>query len=165
MPPDLVQAIGQAIRGVTARGAAEEEMVRAFALPFSFPEFESYLNSTGNSGPGLTGLTYQVMRYLPKDSLYQLFYAMNKMWRAGHHIPQFWKWKGLHAIPKPSVVRVRGLQDLRPIGLLEVARKLWTRMVMGRIKQALKRHQHLRPDMREGYPTKLLTVPCCKSLI
>ena len=56
------------------------------------------------------------------------------------HIPAAWKWKWLVPIPKNASKRI---QDIRPIMLMEVLRKLWTGLIVAEVTSSLQRHSAL----------------------
>ena len=56
------------------------------------------------------------------------------------HIPAAWKWKWLVPIPKNASKRI---QDIRPIMLMEVLRKLWTGLIVDEVTSSLQRHSAL----------------------
>jgi hypothetical protein len=106
----------------------EEEIAQAMAIPFTVADMRLLIRKKSNTAPGLTGLTYQMLSLLPDEATLDLFKLMDRMWGA-KHVPEFWKLKGLIGIPKTEVVT--GVNDLRPIGLIETTRKLWTTMPPG----------------------------------
>jgi hypothetical protein len=60
----------------------------------------------------------------------------------------------------PKKDEVRSVNDLRPIGLIEVTRKLWTAMVLHRLQHALKKRllqaNHCRGLSNKGTDTALI---------
>jgi hypothetical protein len=61
---------------------------------------------------------------------------MNRLWQV-KHVPEFWTLKGLVGLPKKD--EVRSVNDIRPIVLIKVTRKLWTAMVLHRLQYVLKK--------------------------
>ncbi|CAM9438821.1 unnamed protein product, partial [Ectocarpus fasciculatus] len=128
------------------REAVEAELQAALAKPFAHADMVSLIQSSHASAPGLTGAGYQLLKLLPEAATRKLFHLMHFLWRTEKRIPRLWKYKGLHGIPKPAIPHIRSAADLRPIGLIEVTRKLWTKMVLSRITKALHHHQVLQPQ-------------------
>jgi len=56
------------------------------------------------------------------------------------HIPAAWKWKWLVPIPKNASKRI---QNIHPIMLMEVLRKLWTGLIVDEVTSSLQRHSAL----------------------
>lgn len=57
-------------------------------------------------------------------------------------------------LPKVAVNQIKGVQDLRPIGLIEVTRKIWTRLVLGIIKKLIIGNKRLQTDHSGGLPNR-----------
>ena len=140
IPTHLLTALGEAISTSPGRLTLEEEIEREMTKEFSIDQMRRFIGQSSNSAGGLTGATYQLLKYAPDAIVKKTFSLMNKMWTDGQHIPLFWKLKGLHGIPKTSSPEIKSVGDMRGIGLIEVTRKLWTRMVLARIKTVLERH-------------------------
>ena len=88
----------------------------------------------GNSAGGITGLSYGILKQAPKDLLRYLFDISLLMWEQ-KYIPPYWKVKYLHLLVKdPSQA---GLNNLWPIGLIEILRKLWSNLIIHKILTAL----------------------------
>lgn len=117
IPGELLDRIGQAIHHTPSRSALEEDITVALSKPFSLPEFKVCIGMAPVGAPGLTGLSYQMLKYLPDACIQHLFHMLHYLWRHDKHVPEYWKYKGLHGIPKPSAPVIRGSVDLRPIGL------------------------------------------------
>ena len=60
------------------------------------------------------------------------------------HIPDYWKQRWL--VPLPKTDELTSIEDLRPICLLEIFRKLWTSILTHRIRNAWETHQLLDPS-------------------
>jgi hypothetical protein len=61
---------------------------------------------------------------------------MNRLWLA-KPVPEFWTLKSLVELPKKYIVQ--SVNDLHPIGLIKVTRKLWTAMVTRRLIGVIKK--------------------------
>jgi len=62
--------------------------------------------------------------------------------RQDRHIPAAWKWKRKWLVPIPDDASKR-IQDIRPITLMEVLRKLWTGLIVDEGTSALQRYSAL----------------------
>ena len=67
------------------------------------------------------------------------------------HIPEYWKQRWL--IPLPKTAELNNIEDLRPICLLEIFRKLWTSILTHRIRGAWETHDMLDPS-QHGFRAK-----------
>ena len=67
------------------------------------------------------------------------------------HIPDFWKQRWL--VPLPKTPDLSNIEDLRPICLLEIFRKLWTSILTHRIRGAWETHDMLDPS-QHGFRAK-----------
>jgi hypothetical protein len=153
VPEELRRKIGEAIGGLAHRHDVQAQMEKVCHAPFSRKEFDRLIDSSKSGSPGLSGLTYQMLKMLPDQGRQDFFTLMHGLWRR-REIPEFWTFKGLVGIPKPSCPDVRDHRDLRPIGLIEVSRKLWTRLVAGRIRKVLIDFDVLQPNHCGGLPNK-----------
>ena len=104
----------------------EEELRK----PPSFDEFTSNLKrSHESSAPGLTGLTYNMIKLWPKALIKSVFDIILELWTLDD-IPNYWLHRLIALIPKSTVPDIN---KLRPITLLETIRKLWTSIYTSRI--------------------------------
>ena len=71
------------------------------------------------------------------------------MWN-NHSFPASWKWKWLVPIPKGTSQKI---QDVRPIILVGVLRKLWTGLVVQQVTNSLQKHGILSTN-QHGYLPK-----------
>jgi hypothetical protein len=136
VPEPMIRLIASAFSGAAGKGKAEEEIARVMAKPYTEGELCTQLMRQKKTSGGLTGLNYEIMKMMPGDSFTDLFKIMNRLWKV-KHVPGFWTLKGLVGLPKKD--EVRSVNDLRPIKLIEVTRKLWTAMVLHRLQHALKK--------------------------
>ncbi|MBT7307056.1 MAG: hypothetical protein HN842_02495, partial [Gammaproteobacteria bacterium] len=131
VPKAVILQIAQAF-ATTADPRITAEIEAAMEPAFTFQEFLLCLRrKRGNSAGGLSGLTYGLLKILPPSVQQHLFDSMNTLWKA-NIIPDFWKLKSLQLLIKD--VTKEGLGNLRPIGLIEVTRKIWTSMILDRIR-------------------------------
>ena len=154
IPLELRKAIADAMAHVPGAAEAAKAIDDEFKKPFSRPEFDNMIKSSRSGAPGLTGLTYQMLQLLPDSGREDFFNLLQGMWR-DHHVPAFWTFKALVGIPKASCPIVTDpAKDLRPIGLLEVTRKIWTRLVIRRIARVLTGNNVIQPNHCGGLPNQ-----------
>jgi len=65
--------------------------------------------------------------------LAEAYECLATIWQ-DRHIPAAWKWKWLVPIPKNASKRI---QDIRPIMLMKVLRKLWTGLIVDEVTSSL----------------------------
>jgi len=82
-----------------------------------------------DSAPGITGLSYNMMRTWPDEIVEVVYRGIKARWEKGQ-VPDEWRWKWLAPIPKAADPH---LDDLRPLGLLEPLRKVWMSIFVRRI--------------------------------
>jgi len=109
-----------------------ERMKCAISASPTRAEFDSCLASTSNTTMGgISQLTYSMMKAWPEATKDEVFSILRDMW-PDKYTPDWWKWRWM--CPKPKVTENIGLGDLRPLVLVEVLRKLWTNIIVCRIK-------------------------------
>ena len=67
--------------------------------------------------------------------------ALNEQFKE-MHIPEWWRWKWLAPLPKKQV-NIPALSDLRPLVLLEALRKVWTKIIVGRMTKVWHHHNSI----------------------
>lgn len=117
VPVDLLRRIGEAIHAPPSRNKRKWKK----RWPNHSPSRTCRVRPRA---PRLTGLSYQMLQYLPEACLRLIFHLLHHLRRHNQYIPAHWKFKGLHGIPKSSIPLISGAKDLWPIGLIEVTRKL-----------------------------------------
>ena len=119
--------------GVTVRAKVATEMRR----PITYAEFQAHVKKPRKGkAPGVTGLTYEMIKALPDTHSRAVFDYMSKMYQE-HYVPQWFKDRWLCPLPKKENPTVN---DLRPISLLETLRKLWLGLIMRRFTKMVKEH-------------------------
>ena len=109
------------------------ELAIALTPPPTREEFKAALNQkSGVSAGGFTLCTYQMMKTWTEEYFEAAYLRLEEMWYH-KHIPEWWKWRWLHPIPKVAS-NVLSLEILRPIMLIEVTRKLWHSITFDRIR-------------------------------
>ena len=107
----------------------------------TFAEYQKVIQSGPlNSGPGLTGLTYGLLKLLPEAVLYDLYSIQLICWKH-KYIPAIWQIKLIQFLQK--VIGSASLNDLRPIGLIEVTRKAWSIIILRKITRVIKKYSLL----------------------
>jgi hypothetical protein len=71
----------------------------------------------------MSGFSYRHLKTLPEDLHKATYQMLCTLWPT-QHIPEFWKQRWL--VPLPKTTELNNIEDLRPICLLEIFRKLWT---------------------------------------
>jgi hypothetical protein len=141
IPPHLLETIWKAISSPTStldaprnnKPTLREEMGTDFSRCPTRTEFDTALHSMSDkSVGGMTGCTYTMMKCWPPEILNHLFECLSNMW-SSNEIPEFWQWRWLCPIVKAS--GSHELEELRPLMLVETSRKLWTGIIINRIKR------------------------------
>ena len=78
-----------------------------------------------------------MVRAWPVELAQVVYDLLLEMW-TDKHIPEWWRWRWL--IPLPKKPTAPTLEELRPIMLIEVLRKLWTGLVMDKVHGVINRH-------------------------
>ena len=98
----------------------------------------------------MSGLSYRHLKTLPEDLHKATYQMLCTLWPT-QHIPDFWKQRWL--VPLPKTTELSNIEDLRPICLLEIFRKLWTSILTHRIRGAWETHDMLDPS-QHGFRAK-----------
>ena len=142
-----------------------EQMHEAISAIPTRAEFDSALASTGNTTVGgMSGLTYSMMKAWPEEVTDYMFHSLLQI-RESKVVPDFWKWRWM--CPKPKVTENITLADLRPLVLVEVSRKLWTSIIVSRIKHQWERNDllhHNQHRFRAGHGTCTATIQLIDAL-
>ena len=69
----------------------------------------------------MSGLSYRHLKALPEDLHKSTYQMLCTLWPT-QHIPEYWKQRWL--VPLPKTTELHNIEDLRPICLLEIFRKL-----------------------------------------
>ena len=104
----------------------------------TFCEFQRTLKATPtHSAPGPSGLTYNMIAALPAPHLRALYDHLVVLWTHREGL-QAWKWREL--APLPKVLANITINDIRPLTLIETARKVWVSIFVNRIKHYWNKH-------------------------
>lgn len=134
IPVSLVEAIWGASRPKVSINEAMNDPWGLMATP-TLQEFQQSINHTKSfSSGGMSGLTNNMMKCWPKKMVESVHMMLCDIWNDDHGIPDYWKWKWLVPIPKvPNPAK----EDLRPLALIEVLRKVWSGIFVHRIQKFL----------------------------
>jgi hypothetical protein len=109
--------------------------------PFSGEELGKYMRKTANGKTGgHTGMTRELLKWLGEDGMEEFRTLLNKIWET-QEVPEEWTKGVLHPLEK--VKGKVGLDNIRPITLLEVALKTITGLLSDRILKAWQREDIL----------------------
>eukprot|EP01042_Synura_sphagnicola_P036407 gene36407-biopygen4424 len=134
--PDTLEVLWQALRTCPRRDRVHADLHDLIAVPPSLDEFTGVLHSkNGHSSGGPSGLQYKHLQNWSPAMVAEAYARLASMW-THQHTPASWKWKWLVPIPKGHSTKV---EDMRPIMLMEVLRKLWTGLIVKRIT-SLQKH-------------------------
>ena len=78
----------------------------------------------------MSGLTYDILNRWPDVAIEMAYNSILGIKKAGRH-PTHWTWKWITPIPK--VAGDNSLENIRPISLVEVLRKVWSGIRVKRI--------------------------------
>ena len=122
IPAHLSNLIWEAITDVPKIAAERAQLHEVYTQP---PTYDDYLTAIKShkkdTAPGMSGLSYRHLKALPED-LHKLTYQMLCTLWPTQHILDFWKQRWL--VPLPKTTELSNIEDLRPICLLEIFRKL-----------------------------------------
>ena len=97
-----------------------------------------------NSAPGMTGLSYNMIIAWPPEMAVKMYECLAAIW-SNKEIPDWWKWRWLVPIPKTEM-DIPEVEKLRPLTLVEPIRKLWLRIILGKITRLWKKYKFLSPS-------------------
>ena len=110
-------------------------------------EFNSYIRTLNpNSAGGTSGLTYLMVQQWPANVRERVHAALSEAWKTRTSVPG-WGRRWLQPIPK---VVDPSLDELRPLMLVEVTRKIWVGLIMAKIADFWSRNK-LIDDAQHAY--------------
>ena len=119
---------GMADKPLSSEAKAEAELLNDY-IP-SLADFNGYIkNLNPKSAGGPSGLTYLIVQQWPDNVRERVYDVLADAWKRRVTIPG-WGRRWLQPIPK---ILDPGLEDLRPLMLVEVTRKIWVGLIMARI--------------------------------
>ena len=144
IPHHLSNIIWEAITDVPNIQAGRTRLQEVFTQPPSYDDYLTAIKShKKDTAPGMTGFSYRYLKTLPEDLHKATYNMLCTLWPT-QHIPDFWKQRWL--IPLPKTEELTSIEDLRPICLLEIFRKLWTSILTHRIRNAWEHFDMLDPS-------------------
>ena len=147
IPRDLLNLVLEHCRTKVSEEVSRE-IAGVSAKPIRFDEFNDAIDrAKSDKAPGPSGFTINMLKSLSTDSKRFIHRSMTVMWEK-KFIPQWMKDRMMALIPKKSGEPT--LDNLRPIGLLEVLRKIWAGIVIRRIQRVWEKHGCLHPS-QHGY--------------
>ena len=116
------------------------------------PTIEEWRNACKNASGGkacsMSGLTYSMVKGWLDEMVDRTYECIAGIKAAGEH-PKHWTYKWLAPMPKKSGDDIT-VNDLRPLTLIEVTRKLWTSITVRKIWHVIEKHNLLHPA-QHGY--------------
>ncbi|GFV00313.1 probable RNA-directed DNA polymerase from transposon X-element [Trichonephila clavipes] len=121
---------------------------------FTMTELTKALLQAHNTSPGLDRITYTILRHLNPDSLTNILYLFNRVWKE-HYYPSSWREAIVIPVLKPGKVATDP-QSYRPIALTSCFCKTFERMVNTRLVYVLEKEKlisSLQSGFRKGRST------------
>ena len=117
-------------------------MQEATDAPLTWSEYmvEIHLLSHGKA-PGSSGVTATMIKSWPAATHQLVFSCLRSLWRH-RSVPNWWLHSYLHPIPKKGAAT---LDNLRPLGLYEITRKLLAAIIIKRAYRIWEKLQLLHP--------------------
>ncbi|GFU54015.1 probable RNA-directed DNA polymerase from transposon X-element [Trichonephila clavipes] len=115
---------------------------------FTMTELKKALIQAHNTSPGLDGITYTMLRHLHPNSLANILFLFNRVWKE-HCFPSSWREAIVIPILKPGKVATDPL-SYRPIGLTSCFCKTFERMVNTRLVYVLEKEECISP-LQSGF--------------
>jgi len=148
--PDTLHVLWQALRTSPRRDRVQAKLQDHLTAPPSLDDFTVILHDKArHSSGGSSGLQYKHVQNWSPAMVSEAYNCLVTMWTQ-HHTPDAWKWKWLVPIPKGTLYKI---QDIKPIMLMEVLRKLWTGLIVKQITTSLQKHEVLSLN-QHGYLPK-----------
>ena len=134
VPVGLREIIHDALANVDERDSAEEKMTETFQEAPTFEEWQEAIRSShNNSSGGVSGCSYNQLKHWPIELSQDVYSTLVDCW-TDKAIPPGWKWRWLVPIPKKAA-DIPSIKDLRPLILVEAVRKIWSRLVIQKMKE------------------------------
>ena len=147
----ILKQLWRAMTTVRHREQVEAELTTQSGYCPSFQEFEQSLKQkAGGTAGGPSGITYHTVKMWPVEWREAAYRCMVGFW-THHGLAKEWQWRWLVPLLKTGGSTI---DDLRPIMLLDVLRKIWTTLVMGSITSVLLKHKVLRATQHAYLPQR-----------
>ena len=119
------------------------EIAGATEAPISREEYQQEINKMSfGKAPGPTGASASMFKAWPDAIHNQVLNWINEIW-CSRDVPSWWLLAHLKPIPKTGEI---SLDNIRPLGLYEISRKILTAIVIKRIYMAWERLECLNPN-------------------
>ncbi|GFV74721.1 probable RNA-directed DNA polymerase from transposon X-element [Trichonephila clavipes] len=115
---------------------------------FTMTELRKALVQAHNTSPGPDGITYTMLRHLNPDSITNILFLFNRVWKE-HCFPSSWREAIVIPILKPGKVATDPL-SYRPIALTSCFCKTFERMVNTRLVYVLEKGKLISP-LQSGF--------------
>ncbi|GFU87546.1 probable RNA-directed DNA polymerase from transposon X-element [Trichonephila clavipes] len=115
---------------------------------FTITELQKALTQAHNTSPGRDGITYAMLRHLHPNSLANILFLFNRVWK-DHCFPSSWREAIVIPILKPGKVATDPL-SYRPIALTSCFCKTFERMVNTRLVYVLEKEKCISP-LQSGF--------------
>ena len=125
-----------------------ETMKKVLVMPTLEEWRTACKNASGGKASSMSGLTYDIVKGWPPEVVDRTYECIAGIKKAGEH-PKHWAYKWLAPMPKKTGDDI-SVNDLRPLTLIEVTRKLWTSVTVRKIWHVIKKHNLLHPS-QHGY--------------
>jgi len=113
------------------------DLTQSLVIPPTLAELKVAIqNLPSASAGGMSGLTYNQLKIWPEHILEVAHKALSAVWLQQTHL-DFFKYKWLVPLSKLKEPGDPTLAQLRPIMLIETLRKLWTQLLIKRIRRTL----------------------------
>ncbi|GFU70745.1 putative RNA-directed DNA polymerase from transposon X-element [Trichonephila clavipes] len=115
---------------------------------FTLTELKKSLIQAHNTSPGPDGITYTMLRHLHPNSLVNILFLFNRVWKE-HCFPSSWREATVIPILKPGKVATAPLSH-RPIALTSCFCKTFERMMNTRLVYVLEKEKCISP-LQSGF--------------
>jgi hypothetical protein len=158
IPEDLQELMWSALQSIRNKldkhradlgSSLRESAVEGLLTPPTKAEFAALCQKTKKKGKSasINRLTYNMVKHWPEEVIDKVYDLLIKLW-TDKHIPEHHKWRFFCLLPKvPGSER---LEDMRPISLMDVVRKIWLGFFVSKISNFSEKH-HLLDIAQNAY--------------
>ena len=141
IPPHLTNLIWEHMTNVPKAKLVHTDLQQLLDTPPSFDEFRRTITTKpSKSAGGLTETTYSMMKAWSPEFKRLVYDNLIPSWGT-KQLPEWWKWRKLRLKLKDD--KPITPQNLRPIVLVEVLRKIWIGLIILKINQVWQKHDIL----------------------
>jgi hypothetical protein len=116
----------------------------------STPTMQEYMDQVkaakSGSAAGMSDLSYDMVKAWPEEIHQAVYQSLAELWMS-KTVAESWKWKWLNPIPKAVDPTIN---ELRPLCLIEVMRKIWSVIFVKRITTFLHKQNIMNPGQHCG---------------